>query len=47
MLAAMATTYRCPQDGTRADVTSLTWCCPVCRGPWDLDFEPTGPLRAA
>ncbi|WSV61290.1 pyridoxal-phosphate dependent enzyme [Streptomyces sp. NBC_01013] len=45
MLAAMATTYRCPQDGTRADVTSLTWCCPVCRGPWDLDFESAGPLR--
>lgn len=41
----MATSYRCPQDGARADVTSLTWCCPVCRGPWDLDFEITGPVR--
>ncbi|WP_328905628.1 threonine synthase [Streptomyces sp. NBC_00234] len=30
--------YLCPQDGTRADTTTLTWCCPVCRGPWDLDF---------
>ncbi|MFB7557338.1 threonine synthase [Streptomyces brevispora] len=45
MLVAMATTYRCPQDGTRADIASLTWCCPVCRGPWDLDFEIAGPLR--
>lgn len=43
ILAGMAT-YLCPQDGTRADTTSLTWCCPVCRGPWDLDFEPDAPL---
>ncbi|MFD3655160.1 threonine synthase [Streptomyces sp. NPDC058620] len=38
------TAYRCPQDGIRADTTTLTWCCPVCRGPWDLDFEVTEPL---
>ncbi|MFD7529114.1 threonine synthase [Streptomyces sp. NPDC059849] len=31
--------YICPQDGTRADTTALTWCCPACRGPWDLEFE--------
>lgn len=43
MLAVMAT-YLCPQDGTRAETTSLTWCCPVCRGPWDLDFEAAGRL---
>ncbi|WP_327369639.1 threonine synthase [Streptomyces sp. NBC_01217] len=36
--------YLCPQDGTRAETSSLTWCCPVCRGPWDLDFEIAGPL---
>lgn len=42
MLAGMAM-YLCPQDGTRAADTDLTWCCPVCRGPWDLDFDP---LRA-
>ncbi|MGW1410571.1 threonine synthase [Streptomyces sp. NPDC002403] len=36
--------YICPQDGTRADTTALTWCCPVCRGPWDLAFEAAGPL---
>ncbi|MGW1429861.1 threonine synthase [Streptomyces sp. NPDC002431] len=36
--------YICPQDGTRADTTALTWCCPFCRGPWDLAFEPTGTL---
>ncbi|WUL83709.1 threonine synthase [Streptomyces sp. NBC_00342] len=46
MLTAMATSYLCPQDGTRADVSSLTWCCPVCRGPWDLDFEIAAPIRA-
>lgn len=49
MLAAMATphlsSYRCPQDGTRADVASAPWCCPVCRGPWDLDLALTDPLR--
>ncbi|MFE7794344.1 threonine synthase [Streptomyces sp. NPDC057460] len=37
-------TYLCPQDGTRAETTSLTWCCPVCSGPWDLDFEVAGQL---
>ncbi|MFJ5719229.1 threonine synthase [Streptomyces sp. NPDC093149] len=37
------TMYICPQDGTRAETTALTWCCPVCRGPWDLDFEVTDP----
>lgn len=36
--------YICPQDGTRADTTALTWCCPVCRGPWDLEFEAAGTL---
>ncbi|WP_179500083.1 threonine synthase [Streptomyces sp. WZ.A104] len=34
------TTYHCPVDGTRSSTTALTWCCPVCRGPWDLDFTP-------
>lgn len=43
MLAGMVT-YLCPQDGTRADTNTLTWCCPVCRGPWDLDYEPVGRL---
>ncbi|MEL5958068.1 threonine synthase [Streptomyces sp. CLV115] len=37
--------YICPQDGTRADTTALTWCCPVCRGPWDLEFEAADALR--
>ncbi|WP_406485155.1 threonine synthase [Streptomyces sp. NBC_01563] len=36
--------YICPQDGTRADTTALTWCCPACRGPWDLEFEAAGAL---
>ncbi|MFZ4269420.1 threonine synthase [Streptomyces arboris] len=34
------TTYHCPQDGTRSPISALTWCCSVCRGPWDLDFTP-------
>ncbi|MEU4177772.1 threonine synthase [Streptomyces sp. NPDC026589] len=34
------TAYHCPDDGTRSEITALTWCCPVCRGPWDLDFTP-------
>ncbi|MEU9254037.1 pyridoxal-phosphate dependent enzyme [Streptomyces sp. NPDC048270] len=32
--------YLCPEDGTRADVRTAPWCCPVCAGPWDLDFTP-------
>ncbi|MHB9859322.1 threonine synthase [Streptomyces sp. YIM S03343] len=37
----------CPQDGTRVPAGSLTWCCPLCRGPLDLDFSPTpAPLNA-
>lgn len=39
MLLGM-TVYHCPADGTRSEITALTWCCPVCRGPWDLDFTP-------
>lgn len=30
----------CPTDGTRVPGGSLLWCCPVCRGPLDLDFSP-------
>ncbi|WP_156725863.1 pyridoxal-phosphate dependent enzyme [Streptomyces apocyni] len=33
--------YVCPADGTRVAPQSLAWCCPVCRGPLDLDFHPT------
>ncbi|MGP9018823.1 threonine synthase [Streptomyces sp. BR1] len=36
-----AVAYRCPEDGTRVPVEAAApWCCPVCRGPWDLDFSP-------
>jgi threonine synthase len=31
----------CPADGTRLAADSLAWCCPVCRGPLDLDYSPT------
>ncbi|WP_329040319.1 threonine synthase [Streptomyces sp. NBC_00178] len=37
-------TYICPQDGTRAGAASTAWCCPVCRGPWDLDTGPRAPV---
>ncbi|MDQ8702340.1 pyridoxal-phosphate dependent enzyme [Streptomyces sp. LHD-70] len=33
--------FVCPADGTRVRAGSLAWCCPVCRGPLDLDFHPT------
>ncbi len=39
-ILAIMTTYHCPQDGTRSAVSALTWRCPVCHGPWDLDFAP-------
>ncbi|MFD9337238.1 pyridoxal-phosphate dependent enzyme [Streptomyces sp. NPDC060028] len=32
--------YVCPEDGTGADARTAPWCCPVCGGPWDLDFTP-------
>ncbi|MFI5616484.1 threonine synthase [Streptomyces sp. NPDC051567] len=32
--------YVCPDDATRADARTAPWCCPVCAGPWDLDFTP-------
>ncbi|WP_119291884.1 threonine synthase [Streptomyces sp. YIM 130001] len=36
----------CPVDGTRVR-TSLAWCCPVCKGPLDLDYHPTPtPLKS-
>ncbi|GHI87621.1 threonine synthase [Streptomyces xanthophaeus] len=41
--------YVCPEDGTCADVRTTPWCCPVCGGPWDLDFtpDPASPLEPA
>ncbi len=37
----------CPLDGTRVPTASPAWCCPVCRGPLDLDFLPTpAPLKS-
>ncbi|WP_327304789.1 threonine synthase [Streptomyces sp. NBC_01298] len=32
--------YVCAEDATRADARTAPWCCPVCGGPWDLDFVP-------
>ncbi|MFG2878527.1 threonine synthase [Streptomyces sp. NPDC048337] len=41
--------YLCPEDATRADARTAPWCCPVCGGPWDLDFtpDPAAPLDPA
>ncbi|MEW2117951.1 pyridoxal-phosphate dependent enzyme [Streptomyces sp. NPDC005474] len=37
----------CPADGTRVPGGTLAWCCPLCRGPLDLDFAPTpAPLKS-
>ncbi|MFF8830303.1 pyridoxal-phosphate dependent enzyme [Streptomyces sp. NPDC015131] len=33
-----APSYVCTPCGTGSSVSALTWCCPECRGPWDLDF---------
>ncbi|WP_328536920.1 threonine synthase [Streptomyces sp. NBC_00344] len=35
----MTTLYRCPVDSITAPVDQAPWCCPRCRGPWDLDFD--------
>lgn len=35
----MSSLYRCPEDSITAPVETAPWCCPRCRGPWDLDFE--------
>ncbi|MFZ3472642.1 threonine synthase [Streptomyces sp. 4.24] len=32
--------YVCPEDGARAEARTAPWCCPLCGGPWDLDFTP-------
>ncbi|MGY0492020.1 threonine synthase [Streptomyces sp. WG-D5] len=37
----------CPADGTRIPTASLTWRCPTCHGPLDLDYHPTpSPLKS-
>ncbi|MFE0699515.1 threonine synthase [Streptomyces sp. NPDC058872] len=33
--------YACPRCHIRSTVDALTWCCPKCRGPWDLVFAST------
>ncbi|MFD7442977.1 threonine synthase [Streptomyces sp. NPDC059909] len=32
------TEYLCPMCDVRSPVEELTWHCPQCQGPWDLDF---------
>ncbi|WP_254705797.1 threonine synthase [Streptomyces vilmorinianum] len=32
------TAYVCPRCRVHAPADALTWCCPQCRGPWDLEF---------
>ncbi|MGW6418034.1 pyridoxal-phosphate dependent enzyme [Streptomyces sp. NPDC055055] len=38
MLGGM-TAYVCSRCQVHSPTSALTWCCPKCRGPWDLDFE--------
>ncbi|MGD6754199.1 threonine synthase [Streptomyces sp. BH105] len=43
----MSLTTYCPADGTRIAPGSLTWRCPTCHGPLDLDYSPTpSPLKS-
>ncbi|MDV9192833.1 threonine synthase, partial [Streptomyces sp. SR27] len=37
MLTGM-TAYVCPRCQVQSPADALTWCCPKCRGPWDLEF---------
>ncbi|MFE5591657.1 threonine synthase [Streptomyces sp. NPDC056549] len=37
MLPVM-TVYECPDCRIQSPASALTWCCPKCRGPWDLAF---------
>ncbi|MFC9388134.1 pyridoxal-phosphate dependent enzyme [Streptomyces venezuelae] len=32
------TVYVCPRCRAQSPTDALTWCCPNCRGPWDLEF---------
>ncbi|MFD5428779.1 pyridoxal-phosphate dependent enzyme [Streptomyces sp. NPDC127084] len=34
------TEYQCPMCGVQSPVETAPWCCPRCRGPWDLVFSP-------
>ncbi|OEJ94579.1 threonine synthase [Streptomyces thermolilacinus SPC6] len=49
MLAAMPqeAEYLCQECGVRSSASSLTWSCPRCGGPWDLDFTAAPVPRAA
>ncbi|WP_107425624.1 threonine synthase [Streptomyces sp. CB02009] len=37
------TSYVCHRCRVHSPTDALTWCCPQCRGPWDLEFD-TGPV---
>ncbi|WP_405857218.1 pyridoxal-phosphate dependent enzyme [Streptomyces sp. NBC_00090] len=32
------TAYVCSRCQVQSPTDALTWCCPKCRGPWDLEF---------
>ncbi|MFB7450320.1 threonine synthase [Streptomyces sp. NPDC056194] len=34
----LMTAYECTRCRIQSPVEALTWCCPKCRGPWDLAF---------
>ncbi|WP_338672720.1 pyridoxal-phosphate dependent enzyme [Streptomyces sp. SCSIO 30461] len=35
------TAYQCSMCGVHCPVETAAWCCPECRGPWDLAFAPS------
>ncbi|MFI8769856.1 threonine synthase [Streptomyces sp. NPDC053792] len=37
-MLTLMTAYECPRCRIQSPVSALTWCCPKCRGPWDLTF---------
>ncbi|WP_240108187.1 pyridoxal-phosphate dependent enzyme [Streptomyces sp. MUM 203J] len=39
--------YLCPTCGARSSSSELTWRCPKCGGPWDLEFTAGAVDRAA
>ncbi|MEU5220304.1 threonine synthase [Streptomyces sp. NPDC020807] len=44
-MSAPTETYTCRNCDVHTPTTALTWCCPKCGGPWDLETaEPHRPL---
>ncbi|MET9674258.1 threonine synthase [Streptomyces sp. NPDC006482] len=39
-MLTLMTAYVCSRCQVHSPTSALTWCCPTCRGPWDLEFTP-------